>query len=138
MIGSSAFARMRRNDLRIIFPTPFRRLVYKPTFYKLHTYRPTTVKPIGLLYWLVIGESGMIRLKVKEVAAEKGVSQRQLALRSGVDIKNIQKIFRYPTSIVTTETLDKLAKVLGVDAAELIESILDEMPKEDDSQVNQT
>ncbi len=78
----------------------------------------------------------MIRLKVKEVAAEKGVSQRQLALRSGVDIKNIQKIFRQPTSIVTTETLDKLAKVLGVDAAELIESIADERAQAEDSQVN--
>jgi len=74
----------------------------------------------------------MIRLKVKEVAAAKGISQRQLALRSGVDIKNIQKIFRYPTSIVTTETLDKLAKVLGVDAAELIESIPDKLPLEFD------
>ena len=80
----------------------------------------------------------MIRLKVKEVAAEKGVSQRQLALRSGIDIKNVQKIFRQPTSIVTTETLDKLAKVLGVNAAELIESIADETAKEEDSPVNQT
>jgi transcriptional regulator with XRE-family HTH domain len=80
----------------------------------------------------------MIRLKVKEVAAAKGVSQRQLALRSGVDIKNIQKIFRYPTSIVTTETLDKLAKVLGVDAAELIESIPDETAKAEDYQVDET
>jgi transcriptional regulator with XRE-family HTH domain len=80
----------------------------------------------------------MVRLKVKEVAAAKGISQRQLALRSGVDIKNIQKIFRYPTSIVTTETLDKLAKVLGVDAAELIESIPDETVKEEASQVNGT
>jgi putative transcriptional regulator len=80
----------------------------------------------------------MIRLKVKEVAAEKGVSQRQLALRSGVDIKNIQKIFRQPTSIVTTETLDKLAKVLGVDAAELIESIADETAQAENSQVDTT
>jgi len=37
--------------------------------------------------------------------------------------KNIQKIFRRPYSVVTTETLDKLARVLGVDASELIESL---------------
>jgi len=67
----------------------------------------------------------MIRLKVKEIAIEKGVSQRQLSLRSGIDIRNIQKIFRRPTSNVTTETLDKIAKVLGVDASELLESIPD-------------
>lgn len=67
----------------------------------------------------------MIRLKIKEVAAARGVSQRKLSLRSEVDIKTIQKIYRYPYSIVTTETLDKLAKVLGVDASELIESVPD-------------
>ncbi len=64
-----------------------------------------------------------VRLKVKEVAEQKGMSQRQLSLRSGITIKNVQKIFRRPTSNVTTETLDKLARVLGVDASELIESV---------------
>ena len=68
----------------------------------------------------------MIRLKVKEIAVRKGISQRKLSIRSEVDIKTIQKIYRYPTSIVTTETLDKLAKVLVVDASELIESIPDQ------------
>jgi DNA-binding Xre family transcriptional regulator len=67
----------------------------------------------------------MIRLKVKEIAASKGISQRKLSIRSEVDIKTIQKIYRHPTSIVTTETLDKLAKVLNVDASELIESVPD-------------
>ncbi len=64
-----------------------------------------------------------VRLKIKEVATQKGISQRQLSLRSGVTIKNIQKIYRRPYSVVTTETLDKLARVLGVDASELIESV---------------
>lgn len=65
----------------------------------------------------------MIRLKVKEVAARRKVSQRQLAMRSGVDINTVRKILRDPYSIVTTETLDKLALALGVDASELIESV---------------
>jgi DNA-binding Xre family transcriptional regulator len=64
-----------------------------------------------------------VRLKVKEVATRKGISQRQLSIRSGIEIKNIQRIMRNPFSNVTTETLDKLAKVLGVDASELIESV---------------
>lgn len=68
----------------------------------------------------------MVRLKIKEVAEQKGMSQRKLSRLSGVDIKNVQRIFREPTSIVTTETLDKLAKVLGVDVRELIESVPDE------------
>jgi len=68
----------------------------------------------------------MIRLKVKEVAKARGISQRKLSIRSEVDIKTIQKIYREPTRIVTTETLDKLAKVLGVDVRELLESVPDD------------
>jgi transcriptional regulator with XRE-family HTH domain len=34
----------------------------------------------------------MIRLKVKEIAQQKKISQRQLFLRSGVDITTVQKI----------------------------------------------
>lgn len=68
----------------------------------------------------------MIRLKIKEIAQQKGMSQRRLSLRSGVDINTVRKLFQYPFSNVTTETLDKFAKVLGVDASELIESVPDE------------
>jgi transcriptional regulator with XRE-family HTH domain len=71
-------------------------------------------------------EKWMIRLKVKEVAKEKGISQRQLSLRSGVDIRTVQRVFRNPMKIITTETLDRFAKVLGVDASELIESVPDD------------
>ncbi len=68
----------------------------------------------------------MVRLKVKEVAQRKGMSQRQLALRSGVDVNRVRTIFRHPTTtVVTTETLDKFAKVLGVDVSELIENVSD-------------
>jgi DNA-binding Xre family transcriptional regulator len=68
----------------------------------------------------------MIRLRVKEVAEEKGMSQRKLSKLTGMDIKNIQRIFRNPYSVVTTDTLDKLADALNVDARELIESIPNE------------
>ncbi len=67
----------------------------------------------------------MIRLRVKEVAKEKGIGQGKLARMSDIDVKTMQKIFQYPTSIVTTETLDRIAKALGVDASELIESVPD-------------
>jgi DNA-binding Xre family transcriptional regulator len=64
----------------------------------------------------------MVHLKIKDVAAKKGISQRQLSLRSGVDINTVRRIYRNPYTIVTTETLDKLSKVLDVDVSELIES----------------
>ena len=64
-----------------------------------------------------------VRLKVREIAEKQGISQRQLFLRSGLDIKIIQRIMRDPYTNVTTETLGKIAKVLGVDVSELIESV---------------
>ena len=70
------------------------------------------------------------RLKVKEVAKQKGVSQRQLFFRSEVDIKTIQRVFRDPHAVITVETLSRLADVLEVDVSELIES----MPKESDAE----
>jgi DNA-binding Xre family transcriptional regulator len=56
----------------------------------------------------------MIRLRVKEVANARQMSQGKLARRADIDIKTLQKIYRNPTSIVTTETLAKLAEALGV------------------------
>jgi transcriptional regulator with XRE-family HTH domain len=68
----------------------------------------------------------MFRLKVKEVAESTGTSQRQLFLRSGVDITTIRKIFRDPQTVVTVETLTRLAEVLDVDVSTLIESVPDQ------------
>ena len=71
------------------------------------------------------GEIGSMatRLKVKEIAEARGMSQRKLFFRSQVDLKTIQRMFRYPTTtVVTTETLDKLARALNVDVSLLVES----------------
>jgi DNA-binding Xre family transcriptional regulator len=65
----------------------------------------------------------MIRLKVKEVAQEKGISQGKLQRRADIDIRTIRKVYREPTTIITTETLSKLAKALGVPSSELIEDV---------------
>ena len=51
-----------------------------------------------------------VRLKVKEVAQQKGISQRQLYLRSGVDINIIRRVYRNPGANITIETLGKLAR----------------------------
>ena len=68
----------------------------------------------------------MIRLKVREIAQEKGVSQGRLARLADMDVKTLKRIYRFPTSEISTGTLDKLAKALGVDASELIESVPDD------------
>ncbi|MBE3559442.1 MAG: helix-turn-helix transcriptional regulator [Ktedonobacteraceae bacterium] len=66
----------------------------------------------------------MIRLKVKEVAKRKGVSQGKLARRADIDIKTLQRIYRRPTQVVvTTDTLDKLSMALQVDVRELLETV---------------
>src|SRR5713226_2287754 len=72
-----------------------------------------------------IGETERMatRLKVKEIAERKGMSQRQLFFRSQVDLKTIQRMYRYPTAtVITTDTLDKLARALHVDASLLVDS----------------
>ena len=68
----------------------------------------------------------MIRLKVKEVAAEKKMSMRKLAATADIAYNTLRTIYRDPYRQVTTGTLDRLAKALGVDASELIESIPDD------------
>jgi transcriptional regulator with XRE-family HTH domain len=67
-----------------------------------------------------------VRLKVKEIAQQKGVSQGRLSRLSDVDIKTIKRIYRDSMTIVTTETLGKIATALNIDASELIENAPDE------------
>jgi transcriptional regulator with XRE-family HTH domain len=64
----------------------------------------------------------LIRLRVKEIALARGLTQGGLSRKADIDVKMLRRIFRNPTEIVTTETLDKLAIALNVDASLLIES----------------
>jgi DNA-binding Xre family transcriptional regulator len=68
----------------------------------------------------------MIRLRVKEVAQSKGISQSKLGRMADVDVKTMRRIWTSPTTPITTPTLDRIAKALGVDASELIESVPDD------------
>ena len=63
----------------------------------------------------------MIRLRVKEVAQEKGFSLGKLSRASDVAYNTVKAIYRNPYKEVTTTTLNKLAAALGVPASELIE-----------------
>ena len=68
----------------------------------------------------------MIRLKIKEVAQQKGFSMSRLSRESNMAYKTIQTIWRDPHHEVTTTTLNKLVRTLAVHPSELIEYIPDE------------
>lgn len=67
----------------------------------------------------------MIRLRVKELAEARGISQNRLSHLAVLDIKVIRKMFQHPTSSFTTYALDKVARALDVDVKELLESVPD-------------
>lgn len=69
----------------------------------------------------------MIRLRVKEVAREKGISQSRLSRKADVDLTTLRKIYNEPTKAnPTVETLGRLATALGVHPGELIEQVDDD------------
>jgi transcriptional regulator with XRE-family HTH domain len=68
----------------------------------------------------------MIRLRVKEIAKQKGISQLKLGRMADIDAERMRRIFRYGDSAhsnLTLTSLDRIAKALGVDASDLIERI---------------
>jgi transcriptional regulator with XRE-family HTH domain len=65
----------------------------------------------------------VIRLKVKEVAKAKGISQLKLGRLADVDTGTMRRIYQNPYTSITLPVLDRIATALGVDASELIESV---------------
>jgi DNA-binding Xre family transcriptional regulator len=66
------------------------------------------------------------RLRVKEVANEKGISLTKLSQRSEVAYNTVRRLWREPYTDVTISTLQRLANVLGVTVNDLIEQVPDE------------
>ena len=60
-------------------------------------------------------------MRIKEVAAEKGMSMTKLSHRSEVAYNTIRKLFRDPYAEVTVTTLRRIAKVLDVSVKDLLE-----------------
>ncbi|MBA2392854.1 MAG: helix-turn-helix transcriptional regulator [Ktedonobacteraceae bacterium] len=65
----------------------------------------------------------MIRLRVKEVAEEKGISMRKLAASADIAYNTLRTIYRNPYRQVTTTTLERLARALEIPVVELIEEL---------------
>jgi DNA-binding Xre family transcriptional regulator len=68
----------------------------------------------------------MIRLRVREVAEKQGLNMAKLARRADLDNNTVRKIWHDPLREVSTVTLDKIARALGVNASELIETLPDD------------
>jgi DNA-binding Xre family transcriptional regulator len=67
----------------------------------------------------------MIRLRVKEIAQRKSISMTRLSRLADTNYKTIKAIFDDPYREVTTTTLNKIAKALGVSVSDLIEEVPD-------------
>ena len=68
----------------------------------------------------------MIRLRVREIAEAKGLSMGKLSRTADVAYNTIRAIFRDPYREVTTTTLTRIARALGVSVNDLIEDVPDE------------
>jgi len=65
----------------------------------------------------------MIKLRVKEIAEEKGISMRKLASSANIAYNTLRTIYRDPYRQVTTTTLERLAHALNVPVIELLEEV---------------
>lgn len=63
----------------------------------------------------------MIRLKVKEIALDKGFNQSTLSRAANIDFKTVKRIFQNPYRDVPVSTLVALARALHVTVNDLIE-----------------
>lgn len=62
------------------------------------------------------------RFRLAELLEERGMSQSELARQSRITFATINAMCRNRTDGVKLETLDRLARVLGVEPGELIAS----------------
>lgn len=66
-----------------------------------------------------------VRLRVKEVAKEQGLSIARLARKADLDNKTVYRLVHDPFAEVTTVTLGRLAEALGVSIKDLVEDAPD-------------
>ena len=60
---------------------------------------------------------------LRKLRTDKNITQEELAQRSGVDYKYLQKLEGQNPSSPTLSTLEKLANGLGIPLVELIQSL---------------
>ncbi len=65
----------------------------------------------------------MVRLRVKEIAKQKGMSMGKLSRASDIAYRTIQRIYNDPDYMPTIPTLERIARVLGVATGDLLEDV---------------
>ncbi len=73
-----------------------------------------------------MGATVKLRLRVKEIAEQRGMSMGKLERLADLSHPTIRDIFRNPYKEVTSTTLAKLATALGVRVSDLFEEVADE------------
>ena len=68
----------------------------------------------------------MIRLRIREIAEEKGYNMSSLSRKSDVSFKTVKRLWKDPYQTANTDTLEKLAKALGVSVRDLLEDMPDD------------
>ncbi len=72
----------------------------------------------------------MLRLRVKEIAAAKGISIAKLARKADLDGRTVYRMVHDPFAEVTTITIGRLAEALGVSVKDLVEDAPDPLSDE--------
>ena len=73
-----------------------------------------------------MGATVKLRLRVKEIAEQKGLSMGKLERLADLSHPTVRDIFRDPYKEVTSTTLVKLATALDVPVADLFEEVSDD------------
>lgn len=61
-----------------------------------------------------------MKLDIRRIRKEKGISQEELAKKSGVSRPTISNLENNPDAITTTDTLQKIAVALGVKVSDFL------------------
>lgn len=72
---------------------------------------------------------GRLRLRVKEVAKEKGFKIMDLVRDARLALNTVRSIYHDPYRTVNTDTIMRLANALGVNALDLIEEVPDDVAR---------
>lgn len=65
----------------------------------------------------------MVRLRVKELAEQRGYNMSSLSRAANISFNTVKRIYRDPYRSTSTETLERIAKVLGVPTGDLLEDV---------------
>ena len=68
----------------------------------------------------------MVRLKVKELAEQRGFNMSSLSRAANISFNTVKRIYRDPYRSTSTETLERIAKVLGVPTGDLLEDVAED------------